>query len=76
MNLSIFPRGRQGFKGEMDKKAHGHISKGQIISDCLFDVLNFPKTTTKKVDKFLPLNLKSGQINKIEALSYDTIIYT
>ena len=39
-------------------------SKGQLISECLFDVLNFPKT-------FLPQNLKSGQINKIKALSYD-----
>ena len=27
--------------------------KGQLISECLFDILNFPKKTTKKFDKFL-----------------------
>ena len=31
-------------------------SKGQLISECLFDVLNFPKNPKKL------LNLKSGQI--------------
>ena len=36
--------------------------KGQLISECLFEVLNFPKKTTKKFDKFLPKNLKSCQI--------------
>ena len=51
-------------------------SKGQLISECLFDVLNFPKNQRKKFDKFLPQNLKSGQMNKIKALSYDNIIYT
>ena len=30
-------------------------SKGQLISECLFDVLNF----LKKNDKFLPKNLKA-----------------
>ena len=39
-------------------------AKGQLISECLFDVLNFQKNP-KKFDKFLPKNLKSGQINKI-----------
>ena len=33
--------------------------KGQLISECLFD---FPKQTNEKFDKFLPQNLKSGQI--------------
>ena len=37
------------------------LPKGQLISECLFDVLNFPKTN-EKFDKFLPWNLKSGQI--------------
>ena len=50
-------------------------SKGQLISECLFGGLNFPKKPTKKSDKFLPQNLKSGQINKIKGLSYDTIIH-
>ena len=36
------------------------IHKGQIISECLFDVFQF----SKKFDKFLPKNLKSGQIIK------------
>ena len=36
-------------------------AKGQLISECLFDVSNFQKTN-KKFDKFLPKNLKSGQI--------------
>ena len=39
-------------------------AKGQLISECLFDFLNFPKKH-QKVDKFLPKNLKSGQINKL-----------
>ena len=36
-------------------------TKGQLISECLFDVFNFPKTN-ETFDKFLPYNLKSGQI--------------
>ena len=40
-----------------------HIAKGQIISECLFDFLNFPKSN-EKFDKFLPHNLKGGQIIK------------
>ena len=36
---------------------HGHEAKGQIISELLFDVLNFPKN--QKFDKFLPKNLKA-----------------
>ena len=35
--------------------------KGQLISECLFDFLNFPKNH-QKIDKFLPKDLKSGQI--------------
>ena len=53
---------------------HEAFSKGQLISECPFDVLNFPKKPTKKFDKFLPQNLKGGEINKIKALSYNTII--
>ena len=37
--------------------------KGQIISECLFDFFEFSKTN-EKFDKFLPKNLKSGQIIK------------
>ena len=39
-------------------------AKGQLISECIFDVLNLPKKTNKKFDKFLPKNLKSGQTIK------------
>ena len=37
------------------------LTKSQLISECLFGVLNFQKTN-EKFDKFLPKNLKSGQI--------------
>ena len=30
------------------------FSQGQLISEWLFDVLNFPKKTTQKFDEFLP----------------------
>ena len=33
-----------------EKKA----DKGQLISECPFDVSNFPKNQQKKFDKFLP----------------------
>ena len=36
--------------------------KGQLISECPFDVMNFSKEQTKKNDKFLPKNLKSRKI--------------
>ena len=38
-------------------------AKGQLISKCLFDVLNFQRNNSKN----LPKNLKRGQINKIKA---------
>ena len=40
------------------------LSKGQLISERLFDFLNFPK---QKFDEFLPQNLKIGLIKNIEA---------
>ena len=45
-------------------------SKGQKISECLFDFLNFPKNH-EKFDKFLPKDLKSGQI--IREMSLNTL---
>ena len=50
------------------------MAKGQLISECLLSVIDFPKKQ-QKFDKFLPQNLKSGQINKVKAVSYDNIIY-
>ena len=53
--------------------------KGQLISECLFGILNLP---TKKSTNFCPLTpilllkelskkkRRSGQINKVKALSY------
>ena len=35
--------------------------KGQLISECLFDVLNFPKNQ-QKIWQISAQNLKSGQI--------------
>jgi hypothetical protein len=46
--------------------------KGQLISECLFDVLNFPKKTTQQFDRFLPKNLKSGQIIRLRHIVFDT----
>ena len=48
---------------------HGCTAKGQLASECLLGVIDFPKTN-KKFDKFLPQKLKSGQINKVKPLSY------
>ena len=38
--------------------------KGQLISECLFDFFKFSKKPTKNLTKFVPQNLKSGQIMK------------
>ena len=40
-----------------------------------FWCLKFSKKTTKKIDKILPKNLKSGQINKIKALTRYSIFF-
>ena len=45
-------------------------SKDQLISECLFDVLNLPQKITKKFEKFLPKNLKSGHTILMKALYY------
>ena len=38
--------------------------QGKLISECLFDVLNFPKKPTQKFYKFLPKNIRNGQIKR------------
>ena len=38
------------------------LAKGQLISKCHFDNLKFSKKKHGKFDKFLPKNLKSGEI--------------
>ena len=48
-------------------------AKGQLISECPFDVLNFPKNQQKKIWQIFALESKNGEINKIKALYYKTI---
>ena len=45
-------------------------SKGQIISECPYEIIVYPKITTKKFPRFLPWPLRRGQIKKIKALYY------
>ena len=40
-------------------------ANGQVISECKFDVLNFPKNQREKFDEFLPYNLEIGYIGEI-----------
>ena len=49
------------------------ILKGQLISECLFDFLNFPKNQ-RKIWKISAQETKSGQINKVKALSNNIMI--
>ena len=51
-------------------KAFKKVTKGQIKSEWNHQ---YPKIATEKFEVFLPWNLKSGQINKIKALSYNII---
>ena len=39
-------------------------AKGQLILECLWFFYKFSKKMNEKFDKFLPQNLKSGQIIK------------
>ena len=41
-------------------------TKGQLISECLFDILNFPKNQ-QKIDKSLP---QEYQTTKVKVLSF------
>ena len=51
-----------------------NATKGQLISECLFDFLNFPKNT-EKFDTFLPKNMKGVEIIKIKTMPFTTTIY-
>jgi hypothetical protein len=52
----------------LDSRAKDQISyaKGQLFSECLFDILNFPKNQ-RKFDKFLPQESKKSSNHKIKA---------
>ena len=39
---------------EVKSEAGIKIGKGQLISECLFDILNFPKKNTKNLTNFCP----------------------
>ena len=39
---------------QMGQKFFEIVSKGQLISELLFDIFNFQKKQSKKYDKFLP----------------------
>ena len=38
--------------------------KGQIISECPYEIIVYPKIATKKFPRFLPWPLRRGQIKK------------
>ena len=44
---------------------------GLLISECLFDVSNFPKENQRKIWQISALEYKSGQINKKNAPFYN-----
>ena len=44
--------------------------KGQIISECPYEIIVSPIRATKKIPRFLPWPLRRGQIKKIKALYY------
>ena len=45
-------------------------TKGQIISECPYEIIVSPIRATKKFPRFLPWPLRRGQIKKIKALYY------
>ena len=55
---------------EKERQEKAKAAKGQLISECLLGVTDFPKTN-EKFDKFLPYNIKSGHINKFKTPSYN-----
>ena len=49
----------------------GSEAKGQIISECPYEIIVSPiRPTKKKIPRFLPLPLRRGQIKKIKAIYY------
>ena len=69
--LRLHFRGRlRPVRQDDDEVMDSDETTGQLISECLFDVFNFPKKTTKKIDKFeLPkCKFVSGQLIKLVAL--------
>ena len=48
-----------------DKQDKAKKAKGQLMSEWIFGVFNFPKKPTKKFDEFLPQNLEIGSIKPL-----------
>ena len=46
------------------------LLKGQIISECPYEIIVCPKIATEKFPRFLSQPLRRGQIKKIKALYY------
>ena len=46
------------------------IPKGQMISECPYEIIVCPKIETKKFPRFLPYHIRRGQIKKIKAPYY------
>ena len=49
-------------------------AKGQLISDCLLGVMDFPKNQ-QNILQISALESKKWSINKVKALSYNNMIY-
>ena len=48
-----------------------YSTKGQLISECLFDVLSFPKKTTKNLTNFCPRKWSNHKV-KAQYNDFDT----
>ena len=51
-------------KKKLHKNFFALASKGQIISECPYEIIVYPKIATKKFPRFLPWPLRRGQIKK------------
>ena len=61
---------RKAYRKIMGGTCHFTPPKGQIILECPYEIIVYPKIATKKFPRFLPWPLRRGQIKKIKALYY------
>ena len=54
----------QTFLGNLMSLGYGTPPKGQIISECPYEIIVWTKIPTKKLPRFLPKPLRRGQIKK------------
>ena len=50
------------YKLERDFRGCADFAKGQIISECPYEIIVYPKIATKKFPRFLRWPLRRGQI--------------